>query len=274
MRVTNSLSFLLSASAAIALLAGCSGTNGAGTGGLSPAVQTAGVQGLTKLISQPCLMNPSAANTPPAVPLASAGTYGVLGGSTVTSAGLTVITGDLGVSPGTAYTGFPPGIVNGNIHAGDPVAAKAEADLGIAYNNAVARKHSVALAADIGGSTVTPGVYNAPTTLGISGTLTLDGKNQPNGVFIFQIPSTLTTAVNSAVVLTNGASACNVFWQVGSSATLNTASTFVGTIMAQASVSVGTGSTVTGRILAETGAVTLLDNAITVPFQGSMPKRQ
>ncbi len=120
--------------------------------------------------------------------------------------------------------------------------------------------------------TLTPGLYNAPTSLGIASTVTLDGQNKPGAVFIFQIPSTLTTAVNSAVVLTNQAMACNVFWQVGSSATLNTDSTFVGTIMAAASISVGTGSTVDGRLLAQSGAITLLDNTISVPVPAMGPK--
>jgi hypothetical protein len=271
MRFTNSISYLLSAGIAVALLADCSGAGSTGSGGVSPAVQTASATRLVNPAFTTC-SNPSVVGPLP-VRLGSASTYGVLGGATVTSAGLTVINGDLGVSPGTAYTGFPPGIVNGNIHAGDPVAAQAEADLGIAYNNAIARTKPTALPADIGGMTLTKGVYNAPTTLGISSTVTLDGQNKPGAVFIFQIPSTLTTAVNSAVVLTNGAMACNVFWQVGSSATLNTNSTFVGTIMASASISVGTGSTVNGRLLAQSGAVTLLDNTISVPAPSQGPKR-
>jgi hypothetical protein len=197
--------------------------------------------------------------------LHSVASFGVLAGSTVTNAGLTVVNGDLGVSPGTSITGFGPGIVNGNMYPGGPVAAQAQADLAKAYNDVVGRKGAKALPADIGGMTITPGLYKAPVTLGISGTVTLDGKNRRNGLFIFQIPSTLTTAVNSAVTLTNKANACNVFWQVGSSATLNTASNFTGTMMAAASVSLGTGSSVTGRVLAESGAVTLLDNAISVP---------
>jgi hypothetical protein len=272
MRFRKSPSFLLGAAVAIALLAGCSGAGSTGSGGVSPALQTASAQRLLAPAAAPCPANPAAAGLQ-AIPLNSAGTYGTLAGSTVTSAGLTVINGDLGVSPGTAYTGFPPGIVNGSIHAGDPAAAKAEADLGIAYNNAVARKNPTALPADVGGMTLMPGLYNALTTLANSSTLTLNGQNKPYSVFIFQIPTTLTTSVNSAVVLTNQANACNVFWQVGSSATLNTDSTFVGSIMAAGSISVGTGSTVNGRLLAQSGAVTLLDNAINVPSPGQLRKR-
>jgi hypothetical protein len=201
------------------------------------------------------------------VNLNSAASFGVLGGSTVTNAGYTVINGNLGVSPGTSITGFGPGIVNGNIYAGGPVAAKAQADLAKAYNYVVGRANPTLLPADIGGMTLTPGLYKAPVTLGISGTVTLDGQNHKNSSFVFQIPSTLTTAVNSAVTLTNQASACNVYWQVGSSATLNTASAFSGTIMAAASASLGTGTSVNGRILAQSGAVTLLDNLISIPSQ-------
>jgi hypothetical protein len=272
MRFRKSPSFVLGAGIAMAMLAGCSGTGSNGAGNVSPALQTVSAQRLSPQAGGTCV-NPTTTGLQP-IPLASAATYGVIGGSTVTSAGLTVINGDLGISPGTAYTGFPPGIVNGTIHAGDPAAAKAQADVGIAYNNAVARKNPTAIPADIGGMTLTPGLYNAPTTLGISSTLTLNGENRPFSVFIFQIPSTLTTAVNSAVVLTNQASACNVFWEVGSSATLNTDSTFVGTIMAAASISVGTGSTVNGRLLAQTGAVTLLANTISVPMLPQSPKHQ
>lgn len=203
--------------------------------------------------------------TGPGVPLASAASFAVLAGSTVTNAGATSVTGDLGVSPGTSVTGFGPGTVtNGSIHAGDPVAAQAQSDLAIAYGNAAGRGNPSAVPADIGGTVITPGNYQPSTSLAISGNVTLDGQNNPNSVFIFQIPSTLTTAVNSTVTLINGTNACNVFWQVGSSATLNTATAFKGTIMAASSISLGTGATVNGRVLAESGAVTLLANSVTV----------
>jgi len=148
------------------------------------------------------------------------------------------------------------------MYAGGPVAAKAEADLGIAYKNAVARPNASPLPADIGGMTISPGLYDAPVSLGISGTVTLDGRNDENSMFIFQIPSTLTVGVSSKVVLINKADACNVFWQVGSSATLNTASKFKGTIMAAASISVGSGVKMRGRLLTEAGAVTLIDDRV------------
>lgn len=201
-----------------------------------------------------------------AVPLGSAATFAVLASSTVTNTGLTVVTGDLGVSPGSAVTGFPPGIVTGgSIHAGDTTAAQAQLDLTKAFNNAAGRVNPKAVPADIGGMTLSPGLYKAPVSLMITGNVTLDGKNDPNAVFIFQIPSTLITSVNSSVTLINKVNACNIFWEVGSSATLNTNSVFSGDILALASVSLGTGATVNGRAMARTGAVTLLDNTVTAP---------
>ncbi len=200
------------------------------------------------------------------MPLGTDATFAVLAGSTVTNAGLTIVTGDLGVSPGTAVTGFGPGagtVVGGTIHAGDPTAAQAQLDLTTAYNNAAGRANPMAVPADIGGSVIAPGVYKAPVSLAITGNVTLDGQNNPNSVFIFQMASTLTTSTNSTVTLIRGANACNVFWQVGSSATLNTASNFSGTILALASVSLGTGAVVNGRTLARTGAVSLLGDTVT-----------
>jgi len=188
----------------------------------------------------------------------------VLASSTVTNSGPTIVTGDLGVSPGSAVTGFPPGTVTGGaIHAADPTAANAQLALTTAYNNAAGRAGAAAVPADIGGMVLGPGLYKAPVSLAITGNVTLDGQNNPNSVFIFQMASTLVTSVNSTVTLINRANACNIFWQVGSSATLNTASSFNGNILAQASISLGTGATVNGRVLARTGAVTLLTNKVT-----------
>ena len=200
------------------------------------------------------------------VPLGTDATFAVLAASTVTNTGLTVVTGNLGVSPGTAVTGFGPGtgtVAGGAIHAGDPTAAQAQLDLTTAYNNAAGRVNPAAIPADIGGTVIPPGTYKAPVSLAITGNVTLDGQNNPNAVFIFQMASTLTTSVNSTVTLINMANACNVFWQVGSSASLNTASVFNGTILALASVSLGTGATLNGRALARNGAVTLLSNTVT-----------
>jgi hypothetical protein len=200
------------------------------------------------------------------VPLGTAGNFGVLAGSTVTNTGASVVTGDLGVSPGSAVTGFPPGTVTGTIHAGDATAAQAQVDLTTAYTNAAGRSGATLVAADIGGTTITPGVYNAASSLGITGTVTLSGA----GVYIFQIPTTLTTASSSAVVLAGGATEANIFWQVGSSATLGTSSVFYGNILAQASITETTGAVLNGKALARTGAVTLDSNTDTSPV-GSGP---
>jgi hypothetical protein len=198
-------------------------------------------------------------------------TFDILAGSTVTNSGPTVINGNLGVSPGTAITGFSgfapggPGIVNGTIHSADGVALQAQNELTTAYNTAAGAFSTGVKSGDIGGTTVTPGVYAIASTLGITGTVTLDAQGNPNAQFIFQIGSGLTTAVGSIVFLTNGAQASNVFWQVGSSATLGTSSAFSGNILAQASISLGTGALLQGRALARTGAVTLLSNIGTAP---------
>jgi hypothetical protein len=198
-----------------------------------------------------------------AVPLGSDVTYTVLAGSTVTNTGPTVINGNVGVSPGTAVTGFPPGGVAGGgaIHAADGSAGQAEADLTTAYLNAMGQAATATVAGDIGGQTLTSGVYKSTSTLSITGILKLSGP----GFFIFQIGSALTTASGSQVELIGGAQAANVFWQVGSSATLGTTSNFVGTILAQASVTLTTGAVVDGRALARTGAVTLDDNTAVNP---------
>ena len=204
------------------------------------------------------------------VPLGSACSFGILGATPVVSnSGPSNVTGDVGIWPAASITGFPPGTITGSFHAGDAVAMTAQGDLTTAYNYAAAAPGGAVLTADIGGETLAPGVYkttSAQPSLGITGDLTLDGGGNSNGVWIFQIVSSLTTAAtNSQVILTNGATAQNVFWQVGSSATLGTTTTFAGSIMAQASVTLGTGATLNGRALARTGAVTLLSNPVNVP---------
>jgi hypothetical protein len=205
-------------------------------------------------------------------------TFDILAASTVTNSGPTVINGNLGVSPGTAITGFTgfgaggPGIVNGTIYSADSVAGQAQSELTAAYNAAAGAASTGVKSGDIGGTTVTPGVYTIASTLGITGTVTLDAQGNPNAQFIFQIGSGLTTAVGSIVFLTNSAQASNVFWQVGSSATLGTNSAFSGSILAQASISLGTGALIQGRALARTGAVTLLSNIGTAPgVTGGLP---
>jgi hypothetical protein len=200
------------------------------------------------------------------VPLGTACSFGILGATpSVTSSGPSVVTGDIGVWPASSIVGFPPGTLTGTEYAGDAVAMTAQGDLTTAYNYAAAAAGGAVLPADIGGETLAPGVYKTTSSqpsLGITGNLTLSG----NGVYIFQIVSTLTTAANnSQIILSNGASSHDVFWQVGSSATLGTTTTFEGTIMAQASVSLNTGAVLDGRALARTGTVTMLSNPVNVP---------
>jgi hypothetical protein len=207
----------------------------------------------------------SAAQAP--VGLGTATSFAVLAGQTVTNTGPSVVSGSIGLSPGTAVTGFPPGtVINGTTYAADSVALQAENDLTTAYNSAAGRTPvTVESNPDIGGQTLAPGVYQGTSTLSLSGTVTLNGENNANSVFIFQAGSTLITATSSTVALENGATWCNVFWQVGSSATLGTATTFVGTIMALTSGTLNTGATVMGRMLARNGSVTLDDNTFTQP---------
>jgi len=188
----------------------------------------------------------------------------VLGASTVTSAGTSAIGNDIGVSPGTAVTGFGPGTVtNGALHAGDSVAAGAHTDLVTAYGVAAARAPVTPVSGALGGETLTAGVYGA-TTLALGGTLTLDGQGDPGAVFILKAGSTLTTAAGSGVSLVGGAQSCNVFWQIGSSATLGAASSFTGTILAEASISSAGGVALNGRLLARDGAVTLSNDNVAV----------
>ncbi len=212
------------------------------------------------------------------VALGSAATFGVLAGSTVTSTGGTTVNGDLGVSPGTAVTGFftidgGPGTVTGTIHAGDAAAAQAQLDLTTAYNDAAARTvGAVTVAGDLGDQTLTPGLYTSSSSLAISsGDLTLDAQGDANAVFIFQMPSTLTTTSGRQVILSGGAKAANVFWQVGSSATLGTTSVFKGNILAFTSITVTTGAAVEGRLLARNGAVTLDANTIAIAAAATSP---
>jgi hypothetical protein len=203
-----------------------------------------------------------------AAPLGGAGTFEILGGSTVTNTGATTtIVGDVGVSPGAAITGLPAGQpTGGTTHAADAVAAQAQTDLTTAYNNLAGRACNVTLSGvDLGGRTLSGGVYCFSTSAQLTGTLTLDGQGNAGAVFVFKIGSTLTTASNSAVVMTGGALARNVFWQVGSSATLGSDTAFQGNILALASITMNTGTSLIGRALARGGAVTMDTNAASLP---------
>jgi hypothetical protein len=205
----------------------------------------------------------------PPVPLGTAANYGILGASTVTNTGLTIVTGeDLGLSPGSSVTGFPPGIITlpALQDVTDPAAAQAQLDAAIAYNYMAGLPLAGALPGDLSGLTLTPGLYkNASTVTLNNGTVTLDAQGNANAVFIFQIGTTLTTINGTQVILTGGAKASNVFWQVGSSATLGTYSSFDGTIIALQSVTLQTGADLLGRALALNGAVTLDTNLVTAP---------
>jgi hypothetical protein len=207
------------------------------------------------------------AASPAPVNLRSAAWFVVLAGSTATSTGATVIGGDLGVSPGTAVTGFPPGRFIGAEFAGGPVAAQAIADMMTAYNDAAGRSLApVTVAGNLGGQTLAPGLYKSTSSLAISsGNLTLDAQGDPNAVWIFQIASTLTTTAGTQVLLTNGARAGNIFWQVGTSATLGTNSAFSGNILADQSITITTGAALVGRALARAGGVTMDTNNVQVP---------
>jgi Ice-binding-like len=204
------------------------------------------------------------------VGLGAAASFAVLAGTTVTNTGPSTIGGAVGVSPGTAVTGFPPGTVsNGAIHAADVAAGQAQAAVTTAYIDAAGRSSSGTVSADLGGQTLIPGVYTGGA-LALNGTLTLNAQGNPSAVFVFQGASSLITGSGSRVVLTGGATACNVFWQVGSSATLGTNSVFVGTVLALTSVSATTGASVSGRLLARNGAVTLDSNAVATPVCGAV----
>jgi hypothetical protein len=198
-----------------------------------------------------------------AVPLASATSFAVLAGAGVTNTGPTTVNGDLGTFPTTSFTGGSTLTLNGTNHGGDGITQQAQNDLTAAYTNAASQGPTNPIAADLVGLTLTPGVYNSASSIGLSGALTLNGGGDPNAVFVFQAGSSLTTGSASQINLINGAQSCNVFWQVGSSATLGTGSTFRGTILALTSITVTTGVTIDGRVLARNGAVTLDSNKIT-----------
>jgi hypothetical protein len=204
--------------------------------------------------------------------LGAASTFAVLGASTVTNTGPTVVTGNLGVSPGSSITGFPPGtVVGGTIHTTDAVASQARADTMTAYTSLTGLPCGTDLTGqNLGGLILGPGVYCFSSSAQLTGTLSLNAGNNPNAVFIFQIGSTLTTASASLAQVINGGQNCNVFWAVGSSATLGTGTNLVGNILAVASITLTTGANLNGRALAQNGAVTLDTNQVSA-CSGSTP---
>lgn len=203
------------------------------------------------------------------VNLATAQPFVVLSGAGVTNTGPSVLNGALGVSPGTALSGFgAPATVNGATHANDAVAAQAQADLTTAYNVAAGQPISPGnelTGTDLGGLTLSPGAYGYASSAQLTGQLTLDAHGDPNAQFVFVIGTTLTTASASSVILTNGASPCNVYWKVGSSATFGSGTAFEGNVLALTTISMTSGVTFLGRALARNGEVTLINDVLTAP---------
>ena len=229
--------------------------------------------GLVVAAASLLLYHNATAMTPP-VPLGTTSSFAVLAGAGITIAGAvntTTITGDIGSFATTSITGLGNVVLTGSSvnHAGDAVTQGAKNDLVTAFNDAASAvlhppTTTYTPIFDLGGLILTPGVYNDPSSFAITGTLTLDGQGDPNAVWIFQTGSTLTTASSSIVSVINSGQACNVFWQIGSSATLGTDTDFAGTILAADSITLNTGATVSGQLLAETGAVTLDTNTIAI----------
>ena len=206
------------------------------------------------------------------VDLGTASGFAVLAGSGVTVTGPTSITGDMGTFPTATIAGLANLVLAGVNHADDAIAQQAKADLSAAYTSAAGRTPTTLYGAifDLGEQTLSAGVHNSTGSFGITGTLTLDAHGDPNAVWIFQAGSTLTAEVGSKVILINGAQAANVFWQVGSSATLKTDAYFTGSVLALTSITLNSGATVDGRVLAQNGAVTFDSNVVTVPEGGTL----
>jgi hypothetical protein len=223
----------------------------------------------TVVIAATMITSAHAATT---IGLGTAGSVSVLAGTGVTNTGPSVLNRDLDTWPTPAITGFPPGLVNGAKHAADAVAQQAQSDLTTAYNSAASAPSTMnETGVDLGGKTLTQGVYTASSSMSLTGAVPLTLNGSASSVFIFQAGTTLITGSGTSIVLTGGVTACNVFWQVGSSATLGTNSSFVGSILALQSISLTTGATVNGRALARNGAVTLDSNVFTGASCASLP---
>ncbi|WP_161498986.1 ice-binding family protein [Cryobacterium aureum] len=203
---------------------------------------------------------PAAEAATATVDLKTAGSYSVLATDAIASTGNSALSGNAGTSPGTAITGFPPGILTGSIHGGDSHATVAQADLVAAYTDAAGRVPTGTVAGDLAGRTLTAGVYKSTAALAVSTTLTLDAQNDPTAVFIFQIDAAFDTAAASSIVLANGAQASNVFWQVVGAVSLGANSAFTGTILGRAAISIGAGASFTGRALTSSGAIAMASN--------------
>lgn len=203
---------------------------------------------------------------PAVVALGTTSTFAVLAADSIHSTGATVITGDVGVSPGTIVTGFPPATSSGAVQTGNAAAATAEADLLLAINDVTARSTNVVtLSGALDGIELSPGLYSTTSPLTLTGTVTLNALGDPDAIFIIRTSSSLTTSAGSKVVLTGGAQAKNVVWLVGTTATLGSDSIFQGTILADQSITLNSGARLTGRVLSRTGAVTLDASVIVVP---------
>lgn len=222
----------------------------------------AGLTGVVVLILSCLPLTAGYASSQARVGLGTADSFAVLAGSTITNTGPTTITGDVGLSPGSAVVGAASITEHGTFHTTDAVAAQAQSDLTTAYTDASGRSPDAISLPDITGQTLLPGVYQSTSSLNLAGDVTLNGQGNPDSVFIFQIGSTLITGSGSRVLLTGSAQACNVFWQVGSSATLGTASLFQGSILALTSITLTTDAVLEGRALARNGAVTMDTNTI------------
>jgi len=202
------------------------------------------------------------------VNLGKSSSFAVLAYSTITNTGPTTISGtaggNIGLFPGTSYTGDTSVTLSGSVHLTDTLASSAKDALTKAYINAAGRTPATVIPAELGGTTLIPGVYTSlDGSFQITGTLTLDAQGDDNGIFIFQTESTLKTATDSNVQLIGAAENCHIFWQVGSSATLEANSNFVGHVLAMISITAKTGAKIQGQLLARTGAVTLDTNTIT-----------